>query len=561
MSHRLSIFTLLLSFFISFSSLHASSFTPPQKGRILFLIQQGDALQGIQLYQAHVKVTDEHDYELLNRIGLALLSYGSRQTDPEVQVLTLFGSHISANSEAYNILEECLKSRHPQIQSLALNCLSQIQQDQADQAILHMLGSPYAIVRFEAIAYLCKKKHPLAIDQIESLMAKSPQSILALYPPFLADLGSHKSMRILRKLLNHPVESVRQSVIINVALHRRDDFLPQIRQQALHFHYAQQEVSAYALGLFKDDQSITKLNKLAQSQFSETALAANWALYQLGQKSAIQSIEKAALNGNLFAIQVLGQLDEESKVLLELQRHYDLQIRVNAQLALLNNHPEAALNSVEQLLIKDRRDLGFVVLKSPGSTFKAWKVVSGASEIFKEELDVYKTQLELKESILLKIREISEKDFLKISSILLDKQQAELVPYTISLLEDLETPEALACLRKYQQKLGAALIRNYCNLALYKLGEPGPYAEQLKQWIKKQSQTDLIQFRAYNPWETAQTSFDLTPAETSRLLVESFQAFASQQDREGIELLIDLIATGNEKNKYALAGLLLRAAQ
>jgi len=555
------LFVLNFALFFGFLSLSASPFSSPQQGRILFLIQQGDYHQAIKLYQAQVATTHTHDYELLSQMGIALLSYGSRQTDPEVQLLTLFGAHVSANSDTYGIFEECLKSRYPQIQIVALGCLSHIQQDQADQAILHMLGSPYGFIRFEAIAYLCKKKHPAAIDQLESLMAKSPQSILALYPPYLADLGNAKSVRLLRKMFNHPSEQVRQAVILSVALHHRDDFLPQIRQQALHFNFAQQEVSAYALGLFRDEQSIEKLNKLSNSKYSETALAANWALYQLGHTSAIKAIEKNAFQGNLFAIHVLGDLNEQSDILLQLLQHTDLQVRINAQLALLKNHQKAALKNIDQLLIKDHRDLGFVAIKSPGKTFKAWKVVSGASEILKEDLEAYKAHLELKETLLAHIKELSEETFLNAASSIFTAQQGELLPVTVSLLEELESAAAIACLRKNQQKLGASLIRNYCNLALYRLGEPGPYADQLKQWIKKQSQTDLIQFRAYNPWESAQTSYDLTPAETSRLLIESFQAFAAQQDREGIELLIDMISTGNTKNKYALAGLLLRAAQ
>jgi len=547
----------------SFSgSIYASLDSSSQDGHILFLIQQGEHLQALKLYQEEVKAKEKHNYELLNHMGLAILDYGSRQSDPEIQLLTLFGAQISANDEACGILEGCLKSRYPEIQLLALASLSQMQQDQADQAIFRMLGSAHGLVRFEAIAYLCKKKHPLAIDQAESLMVKSPKEILVLYPPLLVDLGNAKSIRVLRKLINNPSADVRQSVILNAALHGRDDFLPQIRQQTLHFHFAQQEVCAYALGLLKDEQSIDKLNKLSQSQYPSVALAANWALYQLGKTSALKAIEEAALKNDLFAIQTLGTFNaESSSTLLQLLKNADMQVKFNAQIALLNQHHPDSLENIEQILIKDNRDLGFVALKSPGKTFKAWKVISGASELLKEDADAYKTQLELKEWILLNIREISESKFLKIAHSLFTAQQNELVPNLVTLLEEIETPEAVACLKKYQQKLGAPLIRNYCNLALYRLGEPGPYSHQLRQAIKNQSQSDLIQFQPHDPWKKSSHNYELTPAETSRLLIESFQAFAIQQDKEGVELLIDVIATGNVKNKYALAGLLLRAAQ
>ncbi len=561
MRFDLFIFQLLTALLLTFSSAHSSTFTPAQQGRILFLIQHGDSKQALKLYQEQVKITNTHDYELLNHMGLALMDYGSKQSDPEIQLLSLFGAQISANSDAYGVFQECLKSRHPQIQLLALGCLSQIQQDQADHAIMHMLGSPYALLRFEALSYLCKKKHPLAMDQLESLMAKSPPEILALYPTFLADLGTAKSMRLLRKMINHPLLEVRQAVILNAAIHHRDDFLPQIRQQALHFHFTQQEICAYALGLFKDEQSIDKLQKLARSQYPATALAANWALYELGEKTALKAIEQQASQGDIFAIHVLGKINEESILLLKLLQHSDLQVRVNAQLALLNHHQTAALVHLDQLLIKDKRDLGFISVKTPGKTFKAWKVTSGVSEAFKNDVRTYQKQLMFKEELLEKVREISEKDFLRLSYAIFAAQQNELVPTVIRLLEEMETPEALACIYKHQQKLGAPLIRNYCNLALYRLNEKGPYADYLKQWIKQQSSANLIQLQEYDPWQTSTLNSDLTPTDTSRLLIESFQAFAMQQDQEGVELLIDVIVTGNEKNKYALAGLLLRAAQ
>ena len=57
------------------------------------------------------------------------------------------------------------------------------------------------------------------------------------------------------------------------------------------------------------------------------------------------------------------------------------------------------------------------------------------------------------------------------------------------------------------------------------------------------------------------TSFELTPQETSRLLVDAFEAFVSAQDDKGVDMLISVIQSGNTKNKYALIGLLMRAIQ
>lgn len=551
-------FCLFLSFF---SLARGNSLRNAQENQIIFLINQGEHQQAVKLYQSLFQAENKHDYELLHRLGLALLDHGFRQSDPEIQLLTLFGANISAHKDAYYILEESLKSRYPEIQVIALGALSQIQEDRADQALLKALGFPHLLVRFEAIKYLCKKKHVQAVDQAEALMYKTPQVLLPAYPSLFACVGGPKAIRILNKLMNDPAEKVRSAVILSVARYKREELLPKIRQQALHYQFMQQEACAYALGMLKDNHSLEKLQKLAHSQYPSVALAANWALCQLSQFSAIQSIEKMAKQENVFAISILGNLSEQSTVLRELVSHSNMQVRFNALLALLEQRQQVALKNVAEIIIRDRRDLGFVVLESPGKALKAWKVVSGASELLKEDLEAYRTHLELKEEVLQKVREISKTEFLKIAALIFASQQNDLIPKTVSLLEEIETEDTIQCLKQHQQKLGAPLVRNYCNLALYRLGEPGPYGDQLRQWVKSHNQTDLIQFRAYDPWKVSATPQDLTPVDSSRLLIEAFEAFAAQQDKEGIELLLEVIATGHPKNKYALAGILLRATQ
>ena len=64
------------------------------------------------------------------------------------------------------------------------------------------------------------------------------------------------------------------------------------------------------------------------------------------------------------------------------------------------------------------------------------------------------------------------------------------------------------------------------------------------------------------PWKVRSVcapQYQLTPQETSRLLVETYESLVQQQDQEGIALILDAIKSGNRKNRYALAGLLIRA--
>ena len=57
------------------------------------------------------------------------------------------------------------------------------------------------------------------------------------------------------------------------------------------------------------------------------------------------------------------------------------------------------------------------------------------------------------------------------------------------------------------------------------------------------------------------SSFDLTPEESSRLLIESYQALAEKHDAKSIDSLLEALKEGNAKNRYVLSGLLLLAIQ
>jgi HEAT repeat protein len=534
---------------------------PHHQGHLLFLLQQGEHEQALKIYQEEFQASGQHDFELLHQMGLRILDYGFRQNDPECQLLALFGAAVSAHEDAYYILEESIKSPYSPIQLVALSALARFQNDRADQAMMRALGSPSLEVRYEAIHQLCKKKHPQAISQAESLMYKTPRAFMAIFPPLFAMIDDAHSTRILRKLFNHSSQTVRLAVILSIAKYQRDDLLPQLRQQASQLQFALQEACAATLGTLKDEVSIPKLEKLALSQYSTVSLAAHVALYQLGREASIKAIELAAQKEDLFAISALSSIPDRSEVLLELLENPNVQIRFNAIIALLEHNHSRALDLISEVMIRDKKDLAFTAYHSPGHVFKAWKVTSSASQLLKDDLNAYHEHLELKESILEKVRKLSPKHFIALAHQILSKQQNDLVPHTIELLEHLDTKEAIECLKQHQQQFGAPLVRHYCNLALYRLQEPGPYAEQLRQWVKAQSQTQFIRFQPFSPWAFGENSYTLTPEETSKLLIESFETFATQQDTQGIETLIEAIATGHAKNKYALAGLLLRATQ
>lgn len=532
-------------------------------GNILYLMQTGHPNESLAAYREYTEQSGKHDFDLLQQMGLLLLSHGNRSTDPQVQLLTLFGAGISGNEKALYILEGGIENPIPQLQLVALNLLSKYQNDRADQIINRAIYSNYVLIRLEAIHYLSQKKYKTAQGQIEALMSKLDKKLWPIFPQLFALLGDPSSIKMLRKLMTEQDDDVRIEAILSAAKYGRDDLLPKIRILSSQHNVGQQEACAIALGMLKDEASKERLETLAKSPRPSVKLAAYKALYQLGKEECRKYIEAEARNANLFAIALLGSMPGSEDLLAMLMKSDNLQVKVNATLALLERADSRCLDEIAQILIQDTRDLAFAQVTTLGRGLQAWRVVPLGRQHFEENPYLYELSIAMREATLKKTLDLPEKDFLRVANTILEVQQNDLVPALVQLLENQGSQGAIELLKKYQQKVGAPLVRNYCNLALYKMKTPGPYAESLKSWVSQQKQTDMIQFRPIVPWEISNSdaSYQLTAQETSRLLIESVEALAQAQDVESMNALLDLIENGNKNNRYAIAGLLIRAIQ
>ena len=278
----------------------------------------------------------------------------------------------------------------------------------------------------------------------------------------------------------------------------------------------------------------------------------------------LKEVEKEANAGNLFAIKLLGEMPGSEESLVKLLESPNLQIKVNAAVSLLELSDPRCLSIIAQLLLRNSRDIAIGKSSSQGKSLSALKVIPSAQQYFENDPVGLEVSLNLREDILRKAVELPEKEFLALAHAIFDSQQNDLIPVLSGVLENHPTEAVIALLKKHQQKVGAPLVRNYCNLTLYGLKQSGPYAQNLLDWVTQQSNIDLIRFRTLVPIDQrdhSDTTFELTPQETSRLLVDAFESFVSGQDDKGIDVLISIIQTGNPKNKYALIGLLMRAIQ
>lgn len=529
--------------------------------QLFFLIQHGQVRRAINLYEQSFLSSGEHDFHLLQEMGISLLEVGAQSSNPEEQLVSLFGAGISLNEKTLHILEKGMRSPTPQLQLVSLNFLSKYHNKDAEKSIESALRSDFLPIRLEAAFHLCLIKHPHASAQAESLMHKLPPELLPLFPQLFAANGTPSSLRTLKQMLSHPNPQVRIQAVNSVLKFQRDELLPMIRILLSHHDIAQQEACAQVLGDFGDEESLPRLKELAKAKAINVRLSATRSLYQLGQRNIEQSLFTEARKGNLFAINLLGFIPNSEDTLFLLTKHPDINIRVNAAFSLLERQDIRALQPLVEVFIKDSRDLAFLPTHSIGHSLIAWKVVPSSSQNFKETPVNFTLSLGKREDLLVKTADLPEKGFLSLAELIFRREQNDLVPLLVQLLENIQSEDSIALLKKYSQKAGAPLIRNYCNLALYRLGEEGPYYDNLKSWIISKSAVDLIRLRPPIPFEkrAANMPYQMTPDEESRLLVESFESFVKSQDDRGIGILLQSIRDGNVNNKYILAGLLIRA--
>jgi HEAT repeat protein len=529
----------------------------------LYLMQQNRVEEAITRYRETAHTIGRHDFDVLQQMGFILLQKGSQSPDPQTFLMTLFGAGFSGSTRSLEILARGIDHPDPQVQIFALHFISQFSDDISNDLLNQAMSSDYLATRMEAAFYLAQRKHPHAVGQIEGLMFRLPPQFKPYFPSLFALLGTNEGTLSLKRLIEDPDPQVRVESILQVARLGRDDFLPALRKRLTHSHVAELEATAYAMGLFKDNHSLPRLKKLTQTSSDTVRLSAGIALIELGDRSFVPSLGQMAKEGNLFAIASLGPIAETDETLAGLVSSKDLQIRLNAAVALLHKRDPRCFEALSEWLVRDSRDLAFHPFVSVGRSLLAWKAVPSAELRAKDPtIDLSYSQV-IREQLLRESIHLPQETFLQLARKIFAKQQNDLVPSLIALLENLQTPEAIALLQEGANKFSAPLIRDYCNLALYRIKQEGPYEEHVNQWVMQQKHADLIQLRPPLPWkyrlDTA--NYELTAEETSRLLIETVLAIAGRRDEKSISFLLEAIQKGNPQNRYALMGLLMKATE
>lgn len=550
--------TLLVALLLAFGA------TEVDKYHVSYLIQRKKVAEAVDLYSEWHKKLGRHDFEVLEQMAMLLLDEGARSEDPEKQLLSIYGSSIAGISSPIDILEAGILSQQPETQLAAIQALARLQDDRSEELLCKAMASNFLYARMEAAFALATRKARTAVGQIEALMYKLPPPMHSYFPEFFALIGTNEAILALRHLMDDRQIHVKVEAILSAAQYERDDLLPLIRANITHSNPAEQEACAFAIGKLKDSKSSDKLKKLTNSPQPHVQLAACRALYELGDARAQKQVEAMALEENPFAILLLSEMPGSEEILVKLLSSSSEQVRANAAIALLKLRDSRCLETLLGILIRDGRDLGMEPHFSVGNSLMAWRIVPLAKQkIIGEMYDLQAVSLSIREHLLRDCLELPEADFLKIARTIFHSRQSELIPCLATLLQNLQTKEAISLLQVKAQTAGAPLVRTYCSLALFRMQQAGPYAEHLRNWIRSAQDQELIRFRpiVLRQRHLEGSSFELTPQENSRLLVEAYAALAELHEPESIDLLLEGIKAGHPKNRYVLAGLLLQAIQ
>lgn len=546
------ILILAMGFFLN-TTLCCASLSHP----IYLASQEGRFLQAFE----QLGEMESQDYDVLRAVAYQFLQSGGRQRDPKILALTAYGAALSEDHRASEILRLCMDPPYPAVQQEVLQLLAQQNNQQATQILREALGSPFWEIRLQAVYLLAERRGEGAFDFIESLMAKIPSDIHPLLAPLYAHIGGPEATLQLRKMLHSSSLESKRAAILSTIMFQRTDLLPDLRMLATQLTPAQQESCATAFGILGDHKSIPLLTSLSHSSHQNVQVAALWSLLKLDQKEELKRLEALALQGNLFAIYALKDFPESSPSLLSLLRHRNPSVQANAMIALVTHLNPEVLPFLSSFLERNESDYGITPLRSQGFSLLAWKMVPSITEQWKKQPERWTVDLSLRKYLLTMSQKFPEEIFLELASFLFERKQLYLIPHTVSLLEQLQSPSSIALLRKCQHQWGVPLLRHSCQLALYRSGLE--QEEGLLQWVRDLKEQPLIQFQTtptWNPYESIVPQ-ELSLRESSQLLIESLEALANQHSKEAIETLLYLLQKGHESNRYVLAGLLIKAIQ
>lgn len=530
------------------------------EARLLYLMHHQKPKEAFTLYLESIQGL-QHDYALLQKMAKVLLHEGAKNPDPEIQLMCLVAFSISSEPSLHFLLRQSLDpKKEPQLQLATVSILGKMQDDRANELLKKALASPYLLLRLEAIYHLAKNQVAEVFEPMQSLFAKCPPEALPLFAQIAVELDDAQNDRFIRQLLSHQNVHLRVEMLKEIRKHKLDHFTDQIVKLASESQVSQQEAAFLTLAVLQNSCDLDFLERGRLHAQPEVSLAALVALASKSDKSALLEIQERAKKEELFAFDALATLEDLSSAKIFrnfLENSSSSDIKLNALCSLLRLKETCTVEQIAPFLLDDGRDLGYLVNTSPGGGFQFFRALSSAHQNDKNYPLLLEKTIALKQQLLIAFFENAEDQFLSLAKLILAHNQKELLPLTLQLLENIHNDEIYDYL--YQQTIfsSSSFVRGYAALTLFRLEPNQVNTERLLRWIKAQINFSLIQVKQKKHELHSALSYE----ETSQLFLESLEALVMQKSSAAIETLLYLIAHGNEKNRYALAGLLIKTAE
>ena len=521
------------------------------KKQVLYLSSNGDHNGAIKTYIKNCKKSGKHDFEILHQIASIILNQGIRSNNIDDMILSIYGAGISMNDQMIGVLQKGLLSDNLMAQYLSLNFIAQFDSKTSDNILAKTaLQADNLNLKMQACYYMSQRSHSYTANYSESLMIQLPAMLHPLFAPIFARLDTPASSKILRDMINSANPQTRLATILSIAQNKKGEFLDDIKKRLKYGNTAEIEASIFALESLKSSVCLKELKELCSHHIEFIKLSSLRALKRLGDDSVSDSIADIAKNGNIFAIYMLGELGIKKDILVDLTKSKDLIIKINALYALFLQKDPKYIDQLCNMLFESKR---LKKVKSLGRSLSAINYVVDADEF---------EYLSFKIDLLNKISKISDDAFINAATKVFDKHEKELIPTVIQTLERINTKKSRNLLKKGSNKLGHPLIRNYCNLSLYRLKEKGPYKKEFLHWLTHRNKTSPTplkpsEYRIYK----SRSPHIMTKDQAISLIIDGISTLAEQQDASSIYDILDLLLKGHPSNRYIIAGILMRCTE
>jgi HEAT repeat protein len=496
--------------------------------------------------------SDAFDAASSEKLASSLIEKGLLSSKPEEVLLSLYAALLCEKELEMNKLDALFSMDISFLQHMVLSYLEKIELNSAYPILKKALSSFDLSIRLHACQILANAGHKEGLAQLESLMYRLPQELRYIFADLFAQIGSKEAHTHLRTLLEDRLWTNRVAALLAVADFRQDGLVSYVKTSLSQTQPAEIEAAAYGAGTLLDLTASNKLEKLLAHPSKEVQLSSALALHRLGIVSGKNLIIEEAKKLNYFAINLLPELNLQTKELEFLFSHNDINHRLNSTFALVKKrHPTGLLEAYSLL-----KDLPPILPKySPGRTLISFKV--------ERKKDILEYALAYrKQYAAILIQELlsyppEEADLYLIKLL----QIKEWTPLITSGLLERGDEKALVLLKKISETPGNLYLRTQANLQLFHKKPTLHTKRKLIEYMQTVGKEEIVRFAssAHKEHRFSELFLEPTPEERSMLFLNCAEALVNHKDKSVIDLFIDLLEKGHPTNRPLIASFLMIA--